>query len=301
VNPHFKDQLDWAALAPLKLRARSAAEGVWAGPHRSLRRGAGVEFAGYRSYVAGDDLRFLDRHALMRHGVRVVREFETDTDRSLRLVVDKSASMGFQGSRVRGTKLTYASVVAAALGWVALRGGDRVALDFIGDERPDPLPWAAGMPAFERLATHLERAPAGGGVTRETLTRLVARLGQSSPSGSISVVFSDFLDLPESARETIAALSVRGRGLVLVQVLDPDEIDLPFPGPVRLRALESDLLVDTDAPRARADYQAALENHARLWRDGLVARGGRWLRASTLEEPSRVVLRVLESIGGVLP
>jgi uncharacterized protein (DUF58 family) len=301
VNPELGDKLDWAALAPLRLRAQSAAEGVFAGPHRSLRRGAGVEFAGYRSYVAGDDLRFLDRHALMRHGVRVVREFETDTDRSLRLVVDKSASMGFQGSRVDGPKLTYACVLGAALGWVALRGGDRVALDFLGEKAPDPLPWAAGMPAFERLATTLERAEANGGIAAEPLARLVARIAQSSPSGSISIVFSDFLDLPDGALENLSTLSARSRGLVLVQVLDPDELDLPYEGPVRLRALESDLLVDTDAPRARADYQAALAAHAQRWRDGVVARGGRWLRASTLEAPSRVVRRVLESIAGVLP
>jgi hypothetical protein len=129
----------------------------------------------------------------------------------------------------------------------------------------------------------------------------VARLGQSSPAGSVTVVFSDFLDLPDGALDSLAALSSRARGLVLVQVLDPDELELPFTGPVRLRALESDLVVDTDAPRARADYLVALERHARTWRDGLVARGGRWLRASTLEEPSRVVRRVLENVSGVSP
>ena len=73
MTTHFDEKLDWGALAPLRLRARGAAEGLWAGPHRSLRRGAGVEFAGYRAYTAGDDLRFLDRHAFMRHGVEYVK------------------------------------------------------------------------------------------------------------------------------------------------------------------------------------------------------------------------------------
>lgn len=294
-------ELDWGALAPLRLRARGAAEGVWAGPHRSLRRGAGVEFAGYRSYVPGDDLRFLDRHALMRHGARVVREFETDTDRSLRLVVDRSASMSYRGSRAKGAKLAYAAVVAAALGWVALRGGDRVALDFIGTKNPDPLPFRAGAPAFDRLATVLESVAAEGSVGKEDIAGLVQRLAERSPAGSITVLLSDFLDLPEGALENLAALASRARGLVLVQVLDPDELELPFTGPVRLRALESDVVVDTDAPRARAAYLAALEQLSASFRDGLVARGGRWLRASTLEEPARTVRRVLEAIAGALP
>jgi hypothetical protein len=86
--------------------------------------------------------------------------------------------------------------------------------------------------------------------------------------------------------------------VVAVQVLDPDEIDLPFNGPVRLRALESDLVVDTDAPRARDDYRAALAEHAAKWREGLLARGARWLRASTADEPGAVVRQVLEGISG---
>lgn len=293
----FEHELDWGALAPLRLRARSAAEGLWAGPHRSLRRGAGVEFAGYRAYSPGDDLRFLDRHALMRHGVRVVREFETDTDRSVRLVMDATASMGFSGTRARGAKLAFAAVVGAALGWVALRGGDRVALEFLGDHGM-PLPWGTGMPAFERIVNALEATSAEGSVTDGQLSHLVTRLGRSSPAGSITVVFSDFLDLPPNALDELGALSGRQRNLVAVQVLDPDEIDLPFKGPVRLRALETNLVVDTDAPRARADYQAALAEHAAKWRDGLVARGARWLRASTAEQPSGVVRQVLEGISG---
>jgi uncharacterized protein (DUF58 family) len=301
VSTPIERELDWGALAPLRLRARGAAEGVWAGPHRSLRRGAGVEFAGYRSYVAGDDLRFLDRHALMRHGVRVVREFETDTDRSLRLVIDRSASMGYRGSRAKGAKLAYAAVVAAALGWVALRGGDRVALDFIGTKNPEPLPFRAGAPTFDRLVTALENVAAEGGVGEEDIAGLVRRLAERSPAGSITVLFSDFLDLPKGALESLSVLASRARGLVLVQVLDPDELELPFTGPVRLRALESDIIVDTDAPRARAAYLAALEQLSATFRESLVARGGRWLRASTLDEPARSVRRVLEAIAGALP
>jgi uncharacterized protein (DUF58 family) len=291
--------LDWGALAPLRLRARSAAEGLWAGPHRSIRRGAGVEFAGYRAYVPGDDLRFLDRHALMRHGVRVVREFETDTDRSVRLVLDASASMGFRGSRAPGAKLAFAAVVGAGLAWVALRGGDRVALDWLGDGGGEALPWGSGSPAFERLAAVLERGEPSGGVSAESLSALMTRIARSSPSGSVTVVFSDFLDLPSGALDTLAALSSRTRGLLAVQVLDPDELELPFTGPVRLRALEGDLVVDTDAPRARADYQAALATLGATWREGLVARGARWLSVSTADEPGSVIRRVLESIAGV--
>jgi uncharacterized protein (DUF58 family) len=289
--------LDWGALAPLRLRARGAADGIWAGPHRSLRRGAGVEFAGYRAYLPGDDLRFLDRHALMRHGTRMVREFETDTDRGVRLLVDSSASMGFAGERAPGPKYAFAAVVAAAIAWVTLRGGDRVALDWLGDD-DGALPWGSGSLSFERLVGSLEQREPGGGFDAAALARLTARLGRSTPSGSITLVFSDFLDLPPGAGEALAALASRTRAVVGVELLDRDELELPYGGPVRLRAMESDLVVDTDAPRARAEYQAALAAHSTRFRASFVERGGRFVRGATDETPARVVRRVLEAVGG---
>ena len=91
---------------------------MYAGAHRSARKGAGVEFGGHRAYTPGDDLRHLDMRSLLRHDHLLVRQFETETDRALRLVVDASASMGYRGSRAPGAlKLAFgaSAVIAAAL------------------------------------------------------------------------------------------------------------------------------------------------------------------------------------------
>lgn len=290
--------LDWGALAPLRLRARGAADGLWAGAHRSIRRGSGVEFAGHRAYLPGDDLRFVDRHALMRHGALVLREFETETDRSVKLVIDATASMGFRGSRAPGAKLAFASVIAAAVGWIALRGGDRLALDWLGGNNPRSLPAAAGPQAFERLVAALEAAEPGGQLSGEGLEAVLAKVERSAPRGAVTLLVSDLLDLPERAAERIAALGARGRSLVVLQVLDPDEIDLPYPGPVRLQSLESDLVVDTDAPQVRAEYQVALARLRESFESELVQRGGRFLFDSTAEQPAAVVRRVLGLVAG---
>ena len=119
-SPKLRQALDWGTLAPLRLRARLVAEGVYAGAHRSARRGAGVEFGGHRAYTPGDDLRWLDRRSLLLHDRLLVRQFETETDRALRLVVDATASMGYRGSRAPGAKLAWAAVVAAALAKLAV-------------------------------------------------------------------------------------------------------------------------------------------------------------------------------------
>src|SRR5215472_2955382 len=97
VVSEMQRSLDWGSLAPLRLRSRLVAEGVYAGAHRSARRGAGVEFGGHRAYLPGDDLRWLDRRSLLLHDRLLVRQFEMETDRALRLVVDATASMGYRG------------------------------------------------------------------------------------------------------------------------------------------------------------------------------------------------------------
>src|SRR5258705_676011 len=130
----IRGALDWGKIAPLRLRSRLVAEGVYAGGHRSARRGAGVEFGGHRAYTPGDDLRWLDRRSLLRHDRLVVRQFETETDRALRLVVDATASMGYRSTtgRAPGAKLAFASLIAAALARIAVASGDPVGLSFLG-------------------------------------------------------------------------------------------------------------------------------------------------------------------------
>src|SRR4029453_8195956 len=109
---------------PLRLKARAVAEGVYTGQHRSFRKGAGVEFGGQRPYVPGDDLRFFDRRALLRHDRLMVREFETETDRALWLCGDASAPMSYRGDRAPAPQLAYAPLVAAAMARIALATGD---------------------------------------------------------------------------------------------------------------------------------------------------------------------------------
>src|SRR5580693_9098097 len=153
----IRSAIDWRSLAPLRLRARLVAEGVYAGAHRSARRGAGVEFGGHRAYTPGDDLRWLDRRSLLLHDRLLVREFETETDRALRLVVDATASMGYRGTKAAGAKLAFAALVAAALARIAIASGDPVGLTFLGGGKAvHGVPVSGGREAFERIIGTLE-------------------------------------------------------------------------------------------------------------------------------------------------
>ncbi len=300
MNAEIRQALDWGLLAPLHLTARTVADGVYAGTHRSPKRGAGIEFGGHRNYVPGDDLRWLDRHALMRHTRLLVREFETETDRTLRLVVDASRSMTFRSAEAPGAKLAYAAVLAAALARIALGSGDPVALDWLGGRRCRALPGTSGREAFDRIVGALEDATPGGDLTNDpgVVERSLLPVVRHARRGSIVVLLSDLLDLPRTAPDRLAALATHGRTVVAVRVLDPVEATFPFEGPVRLRASEGSLVVETDGAAARAGYLAALERIAASLEDTLVPRGGKVIRAVTSDDPVAAVRRILAAAGG---
>ena len=261
MSSELRRALDWGKLAPLELRARTVADGIYAGSHRSPRRGAGVEFGGHRAYVPGDDLRWLDRHALMRHGRLLVREFETETDRALRLVIDGSASMAYRSPNAPAAKLAFAAVLAAALTRIAVAGGDLR-------------------------------------VDNASIERALAPVARRAGRGSVIVFFSDLIDLPSSTLDRFAALASRNRIVIAVRVLDPLEAEFPFEGALRLRSSEGDVRVETDGGAARAGYLAALEEIAKTWHDRLVQRGGRLIRARTADDAIAVVREILVAAEG---
>ena len=299
----ISQQLDWGSLGPLRLRARTVADGVYAGGHRSARRGAGVEFGGHRPYVPGDDLRWLDHRAYLRHGRLLVREFETETDRTLRLIVDASRSMGFRSARAPGAKLAYAALLAAVLARLALAGGDPVALDWLGGAKCPPLPSRGGREAFERVVAALEGVVPAGNLASDlaAIDRSLAPVARQVRRGSIIVLLSDLLDLPDALLDRFASLGTRGRILVAVQVLDPLERSFDFSGPVRLRASEGELVVETEASSVRDRYLEALAALARRYDQRLVARGGHLVEVTTTDDPIAVVRSLLTALRGGAP
>ena len=296
-------ELDWGTLAPLRLTARTLCEGLYSGAHRSLHRAEGVEFAGHREYTPGDDLRWLDARASQRHGRLLGREFGAERRRTLGLLLDASLSMGFRSAQAPGSKLAFAAVMAAALAHVALSGQDAVALDWLGGDNVGPLRALSGRAAFEQLAAALEGAHAGGDLLHapERVPGPIHRMNERTRAGSVLVVFSDLIDLPDGSREELMALTTHRRRVVVVQVLDPIEAELTFKGPTRLSALEGQFVTEVEGARLAAAYRQQVESVRTEWRERLVARGGALVTSCT-DEPLLSVLReILRAAGGGAP
>src|SRR6185436_2605102 len=121
------------ALRHVRLCPRGAAEGTFAGPHKSPYRGTAVEFADYREYTPGDDLRLVDWKVFARSDRHYVRLYDAERNLLTHLLVDRSASMDFAGEvHITPRKLDYAARLAAAMGYLVIREGDEVSLS-VGD------------------------------------------------------------------------------------------------------------------------------------------------------------------------
>jgi uncharacterized protein (DUF58 family) len=153
---------------------------------------------------------------------------------------------------------------------------------------------------FERVVGSLEATTAGGDARFDAsvIDRALGGIARAARRGSIVVILSDLLDLPEIAVDRIAAVASGGRVVVIVNLLDPDEATFPFVGTVRLEALEGSVVVQTDATATRGAYLEALERHRQRWEKALVERGARVVRALTTDDPVQVVRLVALAAAG---
>jgi uncharacterized protein (DUF58 family) len=230
----------------------------------------------------------------------VVKQFETETERSVRLLVDATESMGFRSEEAPLSKLEFACLLAAAVTRVAVRTGDPIALDFLGGSGSRPLPPASGIEAFERSIELLERVTPSGSIGT-TAAALEAALGSTlrrAPRGSVIVLFSDLLDLGESAPDVIASLATNGRQTVVVQVLDPLEALFRLEGPVRLRSSEGNVTVETNAGAVRASYLDALKALQQRFREALWAQKSELVLCRTDQDPVVTLRAILNAAEG---
>ena len=251
-TPEFLAQLERLALA-----SRRVFRGRVKGERRSPRKGQSVEFADYRAYGVGDDLRYVDWNAYGRLDRLHVKLFVDEEDLCLHLLVDASASMEFG----RPTKLAYAVRLAAALGFVGLVGLERVGVGVLRERGADGWAPTRGRNQFPALLDFLTGVqPAGG--TR--LNEALATYGMRSREAGVAVVISDLLD-PAGYEAGLRALLERRFDIHLVHLLDPEEMNPDFAGDFRLTDAETgevrELSVDRDALR---DYREKL--HAFLER-----------------------------------
>jgi uncharacterized protein (DUF58 family) len=240
-TPEFLAQLE-----RLSLLSRRTFRGSVKGERRSPRRGHSVEFADYRAYGHGDDLRYVDWNIYGRLDRLHVKLFVDEEDLCLHLLVDASASMGFGAP----SKLHYATRLAGALGFVGLVNFERVGVGILRQRVSAGWPPTRGRSHVLPMMDFLSAVEPGGGTS---LDDGLANYAQRAREPGLIVLISDLLDAAGYERG-VRALLERRFDVHIVHLVDPDEMNPAVGGDLRLIDSETgearDLTVDGEALRA---------------------------------------------------
>ncbi|MCC9656950.1 DUF58 domain-containing protein [Rhodopirellula halodulae] len=280
----FLDPAVLAGLAGLPLFARRAMRGNVSGRHTSPMRGASVEFAEYRKYVPGDDLRRLDWRAHGRTDRYYVKEFEADTNLRLQLVLDTSGSMDYGSGEL--TKLQYARRIAAAIGYLAVQQGDAVGLSCVANGITHHLPARRNPAHLKNIFDTLEVARCQG----EThLVEVLHELAETTAQAAMVIVISDFFVDPDPLRNCLEHLRFRKHDVSLFHLLDPMELNFEFSRPTRFLDMEGGTAIFAEPSEIAARYHEALRGYLERVQEIVSSSGIDYLRVS-IDQPYPEVL-----------
>ena len=257
------------------------------GERLSRQKGMSIEFADYRDYSDGDDLRHLDWTILARLGRPTIRTYQDETELPVYLALDISPSMDFG----EPSKFDHARRLASVLGFIGLASLDRVQTIAIGGPQLQPGRPMRGRGSHRKLVDWAAALEPNG--TRNLSTAL-SRLPALPPG--LFFLISDGLD--PAAAGALRAVASRGYELVMVQVLSPIEIDPDLEGDLRLVDAESGEAVEVTAhSQTLREYKQNLDAHCKELEEAVNRLGGRWVQSIVGQPVSDFLATGLRRIG----
>jgi len=256
VPPEVFSIQDLQGFENLLLFAEATVEGFFAGQHRSAWPGSSAEFRDYKSYVPGDPINRVDWRAYGRTRRTFIRRYDDETDMTAYLLVDASASMKYRGAK-RASKYVHAARLAAALAFLMIRQGDKAALGIFAEHLGRFLPPGGTRKHLHEIVTWLqEYQPA----FKTGLPAALKQCGSAIKKQGRLVVISDFLTPLEPLFDALSEFLHRGFDILLLQVLDPDELDLPGQQVAEFVDMETGEQIQVDTDDLRERYRTEMQD-----------------------------------------
>lgn len=251
----FLDPNVVSRVGSMDLKARLIVEGFIAGMHRSPYHGFSVEFAEYRQYMQGDNIKNLDWKAYGKTDRFYIKVFEEETNLKATILLDKSGSMGFSSLGEKGKtgidKLTYGSLLAASLSYLMIRQQDAVSLCVFDDAIREMTPHRSVRKHLFYLLGTLDNVIPG---SRTRISSSLHYIAERVKRRGLVILISDLMDKPDEILMGLKHFRHRKHEVIVFHLLDPKELDLDYRDEVEFRDLETDKRIRVEPAFLRAEY-----------------------------------------------
>jgi len=264
----FLDPAMLSSISSLDLVAKTVVDGFVAGLHKSPDFGFSQEFAEYKAYVPGDDLRHVDWNVYARSERIVLKRFQGETNSQLLILLDASASMTFGSGKV--TKLDYARYIAASLAYMSSKQRDATGLIVFDEDVANYIPPSTKQGQMVRILHAIEKAEGG---SRTDFAKPFYHFQQFLHRRGIVAVLSDFYEDPAVIVKAIEPLRYHGNEVIVFHILDPQELNPKFKDPVLLQDLEHQHSFEVSPDYAKNEYRAKINEHIRVLAEKVRAAG----------------------------
>src|SRR6201993_4183535 len=258
----FLDPAVLASISGLDLIAKTVVNGFVAGLHRSPDFGFSQEFAEYRAYAEGDDLRHVDWNVFARTDRCFLKRYRGETNTQVLVLLDTSASMAYGSHTVH--KLDFSRFLASSLCYMASLQRDAAGLIVFDEDVTNYIPPSTRQGQVFRLLHAIEKAEPG---THTDFAKPFVHFQNFLHRKGLVVVLSDFYADPETIVKTIEPLRFKGNEVILFHILDPQEIVPKFREPMLLTDMETSGTLEVSPEYARNDYRRRIDQHIQLLRD----------------------------------
>jgi uncharacterized protein (DUF58 family) len=265
----FLDPAVLAGISGLDLIAKTVVDGFVAGLHRSPDFGFSQEFAEYRAYTPGDDLRHVDWNLFARTERCYLKRYRGETNSQLTILLDASNSMNYGSHAV--SKMDYARYAAASLFYLAIHNQrDPAGLIVFDDEVRNYIRPSTRQGQLHRLLAGLEQAEPRA---RTDFMKPLAHFQEFLRRRGVVLVISDFYESPEVIVKTIEPLRFHGSDVVLFHVLDPKEIRPELRGPSILVDMETEQRLEVIPEYVKGEYRRKMDGHLQQMQERTRAAG----------------------------
>ena len=286
----------FSRLETLSLELRADLAGFFGGKHLVRTYGQTVEFADYREYMLGDDIRRIDWNLYSRFEKFFLKLFTDERQMHTQVFIDCSASMGKDNPQ----KAAYTVGIAAALGYLSVHNMDKVSYKLIkGEKSEDPFGTIVGKRAFFKAIAELEELQFEG---ETDLREAVVNTPNTGSNDGLTVIISDFFT-DTDWKKAVDYLAYKKRQVLLVQVLTPEEVDPSYTGHVNLIDVESDNVEDMRNMKIKIDrasqvaYEEAMRDMLEDLRSFCNSRGATFVTVCTDQPIEKVLFKELLKVG----